>query len=286
MKPMLAGKVEDVNNLNYPVIASPKLDGIRTICSDTFGVVTRNLKPIPNKISREKLEILNKYNLDGEIIVGNPTAKEVFQVTSSGIMSHSGEPNFTYYVFDTFNNPDKSYKIRVAEFENSENYKWVKILESRIINNAEELLNYEAELLEKGYEGVMVPNGKYKFGRSTTKEGILLKLKQFEDCEVEVIGFEEKMTNENEATKDALGHSKRSSHQAGKVAANTLGAIIVNHPTWGTFNVGSGFDDVLRDEIWNNKSKYIGASATVKYQAVGCKDKPRFPIFKGFRKDI
>ena len=48
MKPMLAALCEDVTKLRYPVIASPKLDGIRALVIDG-QLVSRTLKPIPNR---------------------------------------------------------------------------------------------------------------------------------------------------------------------------------------------------------------------------------------------
>ena len=48
-------------------------------------------------------------------------------------------------------------------------------------------------------------HGLYKLGRSTFIEQGLIKLKRFEDGEAEIIGFKEKMLNQNEATIDARG---------------------------------------------------------------------------------
>jgi hypothetical protein len=47
--------------------------------------------------------------------------------------------------------------------------------------------------------------------------------------------------------------------------------------------MGSGFDDVGRREVWDNKEKYLGKYAKFKYFAVGMKDSYRFPIFLGWR---
>ena len=41
--------------------------------------------------------------VDGELIVGNPTAHDVFQKTTSGVMSKEGEPDVTLYAFDMWN---------------------------------------------------------------------------------------------------------------------------------------------------------------------------------------
>ena len=99
IKPMLAVEA-DFKKLRYPVFAQPKLDGIRVIIKN--GVVySRSLKPIPNKHVQALFGHLE--GVDGELIVGNPTAHDVFQKTTSGVMSKDGEPDVTLYAFDMWN---------------------------------------------------------------------------------------------------------------------------------------------------------------------------------------
>ena len=50
-----------------------------------------------------------------------------------------------------------------------------------------------------------------------------------------------------------------------------------------TFKCGTGFDDALRKEIWNNKEDYLGRLASIRYMSVGSKDLPRVPSFIGWR---
>src|SRR6187549_3347693 len=96
-KPMLSGKLTDPHALAYPVLASPKLDGIR--CLILNGVpVSRNLKHIPNDAVRGMLTGLPP--MDGELVVGPVNGTDVFQRTSSGVMSKDGVPKFTFWVFD------------------------------------------------------------------------------------------------------------------------------------------------------------------------------------------
>ena len=130
------------------------------------------------------------------------------------------------------------------------------------------------------------PNGKYKHGRSTTKEGGLLKIKRFEDDEAVVIGVEELMTNLNEQELDNLGHKVRSSKKEGLVPAGKLGALIVKHKTFGEFKIGSGFTEDARVKLWRERDELKGRLAKFKYQPSGVKDKPRFPVFLGFRNKI
>jgi DNA ligase-1 len=112
------------------------------------------------------------------------------------------------------------------------------------------------------------------------------KLKRFTDAEYEVVGFEERMHNGNEATVNALGHTERSSHKSGKVGRGDLGALVLRTPAGLEFNCGSGFNDEQRHEIWNNQGAYLGKLAKVKSFLVGVKDLPRFPTFLGFRDEI
>jgi hypothetical protein len=64
-KPMLATDAE-LDKLRFPILCSPKLDGIRAVVRG--GVVySRSNKPIPNKWVQSKLSHLEHY--DGELIV-------------------------------------------------------------------------------------------------------------------------------------------------------------------------------------------------------------------------
>lgn len=294
-RPLLASPVKDFTKIKFPVLASKKLDGIRAIMVDG-KLVSRNFKPIPNVYAREMLEKVLPNGFDGELLLDDPTAP--FNEVSSAIMSRDGEPNFSYAAFDYVKDAlDKPYQQRMEDLANwnsqessspeeSEVRKRVKILMPVVINNIDELRAFELECIQNGYEGVMIrsPQGSYKCGRSTEKEGILLKVKQFEDDEAIVIGFEEKMHNINEKVEDAFGLAKRSSEKEGMVPAGTLGTIIVrcnNFPT--EFGIGSGFDDATRKMIWENRDQYLGKKVVFTYQPHGVKDSPRFPVFKGIR---
>jgi len=156
-----------------------------------------------------------------------------------------------------------------------------------LITSLEQLEAYEAKQLGLGYEGVMLrsPTGPYKYGRSTVRQFYLAKLKRFQDSEAKIVDFVEQESNLNEATIGELGQTKRSAHKANKVGKNTLGVLIAEHPTFGQIRVGTGqgLTAHLRKEIWDNQPKYEGQIIKFKYQAIGTQDKPRLPIFVGFR---
>jgi len=290
-KPILAGKLTPNTVLQFPVLASTKLDGIR--CCIINGVaVSRTLKPIPNKHIQELLSKPTYNGLDGELILGDTTHPDCFRRTTSAVMSHDKAiDGFTYHVFDDFSDPTMPFVDRLQSVCDrvSEYPDFIQVVRHEWILNTEELLAYEQEKVEAGNEGIMIrsQHGAYKYGRSTEKEQILLKVKRFSDSEAIVTGFEELCHNDNVATIDATGHAKRSSHQANKRAAGTLGHLIVKDVVTGVeFGVGTGFSANDRQEIWNDRARYIGMVLKYKYFPVGVFEKPRHPVFLGWRSPI
>jgi DNA ligase-1 len=284
-KPMLAGKCTNKDNIKYPVLATPKLDGIRCLVINGH-VVSRTFKPIPNKFIREEIERLFPDGVDGEIMIPKSTFGDI---TGAVMSSKNAQPcGFEYWVFDYVSDGDINtpYFVRMERLKNIQDNPRIHKLIPITINNRTELDKFEEKCLDEGFEGVIIrsPNGPYKCGRSTEKEGYLLKIKQFEDSEAKIISFEEKMHNENEAGVDAFGRTERSLCREGMKPAGTLGKIVVIDLTSGlTFSIGSGFDDKTRQEIWNNQSSYLGKIVKYKFQPYGVKELPRFPIFIGFR---
>lgn len=287
-KPLLAYTVKNPEALRFPVLVSPKLDGIRCVIHNDQPV-SRTLKPIPNLFIQRELGFYPPF--DGELMVGDPLDPAAFNKSTSGIMSHDGEPDFTYWVFDyveaAFQHMSFETRLLMAK-EIIQHWPRAKLVPHTQADNVEELMRLEAHYVGLGYEGVMVrdPRGTYKFGRSTENQGLLGKVKRFEDTEGIIVGYEELMHNENEATINNLGYQERSTAQAGQVPGNTLGALIVSHPDWeDTFGIGTGFTADERFTLWQIRDTLKGQSVKFKYQPAGAKDRPRFPSYLGLRKD-
>ena len=291
-KPMLAAKLGSFDDLDFnshQFLATPKIDGVRAIMSHGH-LVSRTFKPIRNNHIRNILEALLPDGADGEIVC--PGA---FQQTSSGVMSEDGSPEFLYMWFDyveaSINTP---YYNRIddllREYSNITSELHSEVVRALIpitIKDLDHLKEYEQKCIDDGYEGVILrtKDSPYKCGRATAKQQWLLKVKRFEDSEALIIGFGEKMHNDNEATQDAFGRTVRSSHQENKRPAGTLGQLQVRDCTTGIeFEIGTGFSDEQRKEIWDNRDKWTGKIVTYRHFAVtGVKDKPRFPSYKGVR---
>ena len=289
-RPLLAAKTPEEHELHkldgkWPLYGSPKYDGIRAVVLG--GVVySRTLKPIRNTYVQRTFGRPEFEGLDGELILGDPTAKGCFQATTSAVMTIGSETPVRFWVFDRITQGDFSSRFVGREKMEHPDLEWVPQVP---LANWARVLEYEEQCLTQGYEGVMLrsPFGAYKFGRSTLREGHLIKVKRFEDGEAIVQDFVEKYYNRNEPIIDALGLQKRSSSIEGKVPAGVLGAFVVRDVTTGlVFEIGSGLDDYWRSEVWNNKEKYKGSIIKYKYQPYGVKELPRSPIFLGFRDPI
>jgi DNA ligase-1 len=229
------------------------------------------------------------YNgLDGELILGEHDST-VFRRTTSAVSSYAGEPDVQFWVFDcqVKNTPFHQRYDRLVR--TCRDFAGIKIVHHVVIDSHPALRRYEETALEAGYEGVMVRSmdGPYKEGRATVREGSLLKVKRFEDAEAEIVGFEERMHNANEATVNALGHTERSSHAENMVGRGDLGALLVkgaNGKYKGIeFNIGTGFTDSDRDWFWAHRDTLMGQVVKFKYFPMGSDARPRFPVFLGLR---
>lgn len=287
MKPMLAVNC-DLAALRFPLIASPKLDGIRAL--NVGGkLLSRKFIEIPNKSTRAKFGGAALEGLDGELIVGSPAGTGVLNRTSSGVSREHGEPDVKFYVFDVHNAPSgESFHLRLKRVEAlAKKHPDVVVVLQHVVNNLDELNEFEARAVEMGFEGVILrhPDGPYKFGRSTLNEGYMLKMKRWEDREAEIIGVVEEMHNGNTAGTDNLGRTKRSTAQAGKSGNGTLGSFKMRDLESGVeFDCNTGpLSAVERERLWAKREKLVGLFGKYKSVIYGVKDKPRFAQFIAFR---
>ena len=287
VKPLLSCEVS-LDKINFPVYTSTKFDGIRALVIDSV-VYSRSLKPIRNKHVQRLFGKPEYEGFDGELVVGDIYAKDVFQKTTSGVMSEDGEPDVTFHVFDLWSIPTFDYEYRqryLQEILLDEDKEYPSIVYAMIhlCKNIEDLTFFLEHERNVGGEGLICrsPSGIYKYGRSTPKEQLSIKLKFFTDSEFKVVGFEERMHNTNEAKTNELGYTERSSCKENLIPMNTLGSLVLKYGD-SEFRCGTGFSDAQRKEIWENKESYLGKLASIRYMSVGQAILPRIPSFQGFR---
>lgn len=316
-RPMLAPSDSPMKNLEYfqklqlPLFASPKYDGIRCVTKMRQDVIanselemvgsgpfvekclSRTLLALP---SAQVQRLFSPFqDLDGEIIVGNPSDFDVYNRTQSHVMSDDKPADdIRFLVFDCadeevqhvpFETRLDYARDQVAYFKKIYPNSRVEMVEQTLCRTIDDILDYEAWALAEGYEGIMLksPGAIYKHGRGTFKEGYIYKLKREQDDEGVIEGFVEQKTNLNHATTSEVGLLKRSTKKLLMVDANTLGNFIVRF-NGELIDVAPGAaTHVQRNHIWDNQAYYLGKIITFRHFAHGAKDKPRFPRFVGFK---
>lgn len=203
------------------------------------------------------------------------TAEECYR-RSKKVFSIDGEKTgFEVRVFDLIPRSDFNkgvckikYEERRALIEKQNSCDRLKPTEILYIGQEEEKIKellgkVVSEYKEEGIIGY-VSGETWKSGKCRK----ILKYKPFKDVDLRIIGFEQ-------------GDSK------GKFK-DSLGSLFVE---WKGNAVGvSGYKDSMRDEIWNNKEKYLGRIIQVRYLDESLDEKTQKPslrhaTFMGFRDD-
>jgi DNA ligase-1 len=277
-EPMLAANFHIFANVELPLMVSSKYDGIRCLIVERNGrpaAVTRTMRPIPNVATRLWLEENCPIGFDGELIVRG----EDFHGTSSAIMSRNGKPDFLFALFDYIDPKSATplstpFHERIARLDSvlsSLNLGGrVLRIEQTTIVCITQLNELMTQALDAGHEGLVLrrPDGSYKTGRSTPQEGLMMKLKPYEDAEAEIVGFEPE--RQDLLTPDRLG---------------AFSVRLLSDPSI-RFHIGTGLTDRQRGEFWNHRADLMGKLVRFSYQSRGMKSAPRFPVFQGLRDEI
>lgn len=280
--PMLATTYGHRNHKAVPMwLVSPKIDGIR--CTIQSGQAwSRTGKLIPNKHIQSVLSQLPD-GLDGELATSNTTDRQAFQKAVSAVMTQDGEPaDWMYYVFDYFGCGAEMPKIQRLELAqqlvNAAAIPNVIVLNHAICTYDDALATCKA-YCEQGGEGLMLsdPHSNYLHRRCRPTETACIKLKPMESTEGIIVGF----------TEATYSHGKTVPAELRGVGKGELGSLLVQCAEFSeTFCIGTGFTAEQRKEFWTNQSALYDKTITFKYQFAGSKDRPRMPVFVGFRPAI
>ena len=204
-KPMLAFEYSKVKTIDFPVVAQPKLDGIRCIAR-ADGLWTRAGKAliaVPH-VAEDLVEFF-KVNpdaiLDGELY--NHDLRDDFNKLSSLIRKTKPtqddidecKAKVQYWVYDSPTDATLSIDDRLCNIISKlEDVSSVVLVPSIHVDTKQSLDNLYGKWLEEGYEGQMVrnPDGEYETGKRSKN---LLKRKEFIDTEFKVLRIEEGVGN-------------------------------------------------------------------------------------------
>lgn len=294
-QPMLAAsEIPQDHELRFSLLSSLKLDGIRSPMVNGVAM-SRKMLPLPNKHYQEWAGDYAKdlHGLDGEGIVGLPYAEDgdddVFNRSTRGLMTVTGKPDFTFYVFEDWDSsePALARNTALAKRVQSLTIPHIQLLQQTLVLDLPSLKTQYDQALKNRYEGLILkhPEHLYKYGRSTVLEGTLLKWKEWADSEARILGIQEGTTNNNPLMKDELGHAKRSTAKAGKVPNGLVGSFLCEDlysRVKFKCSTGSLTEDQLR-ELFIKRHELPGQIVVYKFQKSGVIRKPRYPGFKGFK---
>lgn len=277
---------------HLPMFGSYKVDGIRG-AARWAKLISRSGKPIPSSYAQKFFGTADLHGFDGELTAQkrNP-GQTVYQDAFSAVMTHGCQDPLFYDVFDftdsilPYNRRYEDLQVRVAEVQ--EKLPQIRLLEQRMLGSIQDILDMEQEALDAEYEGLIVrrPDAPYKQGRSTLKQGFLIKVARTMNSEAEVIGFEELMHNDNEAKQNEVGYTKRSSHKANLRSSGMLGAFLCRDLKTGVefkVGIGEGMDHAFRKHVWENQAQYLGRIMKYSFKPYGTAMKPRQPKWLGWR---
>jgi DNA ligase-1 len=306
IKPQLA---EDaiLEKVKFPCIVQPKIDGVRAL--NLNGTLTgRSLKSFEGFGITEYFSRPEFMGLDGEMILGDkPNCTERLCSLTTGAMGRFKDveemPDLHWWVFDYLPDPSMPYRSRYTLLETKVeelNHPRIHLVPKMTIRNTAELQGFIAHYFDLGYEGAILrnPDAPYKEGRATQKGQELWRVKSWADAEILVTGITEGEVNMNEAKKNALGRTERSSAKAGMVPNLQVGSIQgvlladfhcpitgkLLFPKGLEITVGSGEMTVAEATRYFQRPKEIvGHIVKFKHMTHGVKDKPRFPTYISHR---
>lgn len=269
-----------------------KLDGVRILTivypNGRVDQFSRNGKPLYNfdQVRQQFSFIAHTLNtpmvFDGEIMSSS------FQdlMTQVNRKENVSTNDAVLYLFDMIPLEDfEKGKYNVPQQQRSSELKnWfadklllqllnVKVVKQELVDldtvdGYKRYLTINQSAIDGGYEGIMIkdPNAPYENKRST----FWLKLKPFIEVTLEIVKVEEG-TGKYEGTTGALVCK----------GIDDSREILVN--------VGSGFSDQLRFDIWESSSRILGELVEIRADAITQSQNSdgiyslRFPRFKGFR---
>lgn len=296
-KPMLFPNEEvDPESIHYPIGATIKYDGVRLIFKDG-EMYNRSMKVVPNKQLHRYFKHIKEYSkdnqviLDGEFYIFDTPCREI----TSHVTSHNKPiPSNAYFLmFDSLNNKatidtQTRYYNRFLFAESiASKLDKVKMVKVMTVHRANQLKSLFTKALEIGHEGLVLRdlNARYKFGRTTLKEGIAYKMKPYSTYDAKIIDYKQRLENTNESFTNELGYATKRNTKDAKEETGILATLTVELEDGTIQDVSMTGDLEWRRNLWNQREGLVGKTIEFKGMSYGKKDKLRHPIFLRFRED-
>lgn len=270
---MLCSKYEQrlVDKIKFPAYVQMKMDGMRfnaIVKNGTVDFRSRNGKEIQllGNLEEEFIALAGGQDLvfDGELLVkqdgsilDRQTGNGILNKANKGTISSEQAAMVCATIWDLipYNDfkqglssvpyHDRLEKLNVMMDNNQQVHNKVGLVDRWEVDNMEEVNTLFTGLLGQGFEGIILKSRDGIWENKRAKHQI--KFKGELECDLEIISIEEG-TGKYVGKLGALVCSSRSEN--GKVL---------------TVNVGTGFNDDMRDSLWNIRDSIIGKVVAIKY---------------------
>lgn len=276
--PMLAS-VYDEKRVTFPCVVQPKLDGVRMTmevrADGTVGSMRsrtgsdfshlRSVLGLPVAPTQRAAAVV--VVLDGELYVHGLGFQRIVSLVKNRMKRHGTTPRkLEYHVYDAWlpSSPGAPLLARLEAAKMAADGLRSRGGRVRDVHNITAatpaaVQTHLVAFMRKGYEGIMVrdPAAQYEPGRRSRS---LSKLKQFDDADFEVVGFEE-----------ASGKDK------GTVV------LICQTESGALFKVRPRGTHSQRSRMLHDAPRAVGKYLTVRFQGRTDSGIPRFPVGVAFR---
>jgi DNA ligase-1 len=261
------------HKIKYPCYFQYKLDGTRLLCvvkdgkASLWSRTRKKITSLPHIIEEvERNSHGRSFILDGEAY--NHNYKDNFEKIVSLVRQEEPDPNHTEVEYHVYDMPsfDGDFIERLVNLEDYFEFaiesRYVKKVDTSVINSEDEVMDAFYQAKELGYEGIMIRNFK---GRYLNKRSYdLLKVKEFDDSEFKIIGIEE-------------GRGKLAGHVGAFVCETEDGKQFLAKAKGSLENLKKYFE---------NHSLWEGKFLTVQYQGLTKYGIPRFPVGLRIREEL
>ena len=246
-----------------PYIVQPKYDGVRCRAVHTpsgYILVSSEenvIFSVPH-INRALNALQITDELDGELYHHTSSFESIVSITSRSVNLHPDYKMIGFHIFDVIN--ERLQIERTVSIEKLKNQSDHLIVSPFwLCQSLDEIISTFNYLINLGYEGIIVRHFQafYEHKRST----YIMKFKPKQSDVYEICGFEEEIS--------ISGNPK-----------SRLGALKCWSGDGHLFNVGTGFNDEMREQLWTDRSELKGKKVKISYQHLTSGKKvPRFPVF-------
>lgn len=267
-KPMLAQKYHDVKpeDIDWAnAYASPKLDGHRMLNgkSDLYSRLGTVIK-LPHIEQGLEEAGLRQIPVDGEVYCHGKTLQQIGSLVKK---PREESLELRLHLYDVVDST-KQWVERIAPFANVKDNAGIVVLPYVKVNNPEEFEAFREACVAQQYEGAMLRHGLAGY-EDDTRSRSLLKAKEYQDAEFEIIGAKQGTAKTTKAGERLEVCVYRCKTEEGK-----------------EFDCTAPGDMYEKHAAWENHTSAIGKPLTARFFNYSKDGIPQQPVALRIREDI